>query len=459
MNNNLGKLQKLGKALMTPIAVLPAAGLLLRLGAEDFLDIPLISMAGSAIFDNLAVIFALGVAMGLSSGAGAAALAGGVGYYVFTNVLSTINEEINMGVAAGILAGIIAAKLYEKYKDIKLPDYLGFFGGRRFVPIITSVVMIIAGIIFGFIWPPIQNVIHAIGQWAIGAGAIGVAVYGFLNRLLIPLGLHHVMNSFIWFGFGEFVDAAGKVVTGDIHRFFAGDPTAGMFQTGFFPIMMFGLPAACIAMIHEAKPSQRKAISGVLMSAALTSFLTGITEPIEFIFMFLAPVLYVIHAILTGISLAVTHLLGIRDGFSFSAGLVDYVLNFGIAEKPLLLIPIGLIFGIIYYIVFRYFIRKYDLATPGRIEGEITATNETKEVEITDEAANILAALGGKQNINALDACITRLRLQVSDTSKVDEEALKRAGALSVIDLGGGNMQVVVGTKAELISEEIKKIL
>jgi PTS system N-acetylglucosamine-specific IIC component len=279
MKNALGNLQKLGKALMMPVAVLPAAALLLRLGAPDVFNVPVIMAAGGAIFDNLPLIFALGVSMGLAGGAGAAALAGGVGYYVLTKVAVTMNKDINMGVLGGIIAGIVAASLYNKYKDTKLPDYLGFFGGRRFVPIITSVAALILGIVFGFVWPPIQKVIYAAGEWAIGAGALGVAVYGFLNRLLIPFGLHHVINSLVWFVFGEFTNSAGKVVTGDLNRFFAGDPSAGIFMTGFFPIMMFGLPAACIAMLHEAKESQRRAVSGVLISAALTSFLTGITEP------------------------------------------------------------------------------------------------------------------------------------------------------------------------------------
>jgi PTS system N-acetylglucosamine-specific IIC component len=457
MKGILGSLQKLGKALMMPIAVMPAAALLLRLGAEDVLNIPVVMAGGAAIFDNLPLIFALGVSMGLAGGAGAAALAGGVGYYVLINVLKAINQEINMGVLGGIITGIVAAQLYNKYKDIKLPDFLGFFGGRRFVPIVTSATMLILGIILGFVWPPIQKAIYAAGEWIIGAGVLGVFVFGVLNRLLIPFGLHHVINSLVWFVFGEYTNAAGKVVTGDLHRFFAGDPTAGIFMTGFFPVFLFGLPAACLAMLHEAKDSQKKAVSGVLLSAALTSFLTGITEPIEFSFMFLAPVLYAIHAILTGISLALTYALGIRHGFGFSAGLIDYVLNYGLATKPILLIPIGLVYGAIYYAIFRYIIRKYDLPTPGRIEGEATETKTAAKA--SERAERILEGLGGKANIRSLDACITRLRLTVKDEKAVNEELLKKAGATGVMRLGGGNLQVVVGTEAELIAEEIKKML
>lgn len=458
MKNQLGNLQKLGRALMAPVAVLPAAALLMRLGAADVLNIPIVAAAGNAIFDNLPLIFALGVSMGLASGAGAAALAGGVGYHVLIKVLGTMNPDINMGVLAGIISGAVAASLYNKYKDIKLPDFLGFFGGKRFIPIVTSFTMLILAIIFGFIWPPIQEVIYAAGEWAIQAGALGVGVFGFLNRLLIPFGLHHVINSLVWFIFGEFTDAAGNVVTGDLHRFFAGDPSAGIFMTGFFPVMMFGLPAACLAMLHEAKDSERKAVTGVLLSAALTSFLTGITEPIEFAFMFLAPMLYVIHALLTGISMALTIALGLRHGFGFSAGFIDYVINFKLATQPILLAVIGVAYGILYYVIFRYIIRKYDLPTPGRIEGEVSETVRG-EIKISEKAENILAGLGGPNNINSIDACITRIRLSVNDTSIVNESAIKRAGATAIMKLGGSNLQVVVGTEAELIVEQIKKVL
>ena len=286
-----------------------------------------------------------------------------------------MNPDINMGVLGGIIAGVVAATLYNKYKDIRLPEFLGFFGGKRFIPIVTSFAMLIAGIIFGFIWPPVQAVIYAAGEWIIQAGALGAGVFGFLNRLLIPFGLHHVINSLVWFIFGEFTDAAGQVITGDLHRFFAGDPSAGIFMTGYFPIMMFGLPAACLAMLHESLDSERKAVTGVLLSAALTSFLTGITEPVEFAFMFLAPILYLIHAVLTGIAMALTYVIGLRHGFGFSAGFIDYVINFNLATQPVLLAIIGIVYGVLYYVIFRYFIRKYDLPTPGRIEGEASGVS------------------------------------------------------------------------------------
>lgn len=366
--NFLGSLQKIGRALMTPVAVLPAAALLLRFGQPDLLNIPAIAKAGGAIFDNLPLLFAIGVAIGLAAEAGVAGLSAMVGYFVFTNVMVTMNKDINMGVLAGILTGAVAAILYNRYHTVKLPPYLAFFGGRRFVPIITALAALILGLIFGVIWPPVQQGIHAVGNWIVGAGVVGVFVFGVLNRLLLPLGLHHIINSLVWFVFGTFTKPGGTAVTGDLNRFFAGDPTAGNFMAGWFPVMMFGLVGVALAMYHEAKPSQRKAVGGLLFSAALTSFLTGITEPLEFLFMFLAPVLYVVHALLSGLSMAVVTALGIKHGFGFSAGLIDYVLNFNLATKPLLLIPVGLAAFVVYYLIFRLVIRAMNLATPGRVE-------------------------------------------------------------------------------------------
>ncbi|HLR34741.1 MAG TPA: N-acetylglucosamine-specific PTS transporter subunit IIBC [Tissierellales bacterium] len=457
MKNILGKLQKLGKALMLPVAVLPVAGLLLRLGQDDLLNVPFISAAGDAIIEQLPLLFAIGVAVGLSfDNAGAAGLAGAVGYFVITEGTGAINEDINMGVLAGIIAGVIAGSLYNKYHDIKLPDWLGFFGGRRFVPIITSFVCIVLALIFGYIWPPIQNGIDAVAAWTIGAGAIGVFVFGFLNRLLIPLGLHHVLNNIVWFLFGEYNGAQG-----DIARFFAGDPEAGIFQAGFYPIMMFGLAAAALAMYKTAKPENRKKVSGALFSLAFTSFLTGITEPIEFMFMFLAPSLYVIHALLSGLSLAIVYSLGIRHGFTFSAGAIDYFMNMKFATKGWLLIPIGLVFGLIYYLVFVYIIKKKDLPTPGRMDDE---GGEDLDVIIGEQGIDNLAiayvdALGGAKNIENLDSCITRLRISVNDSGIVDEDVLKGLGASGVIKPSKRNLQVIIGTKAEFLADEINKYL
>lgn len=456
MSNAFGKLQKLGKALMLPVAVMPVAALMLRLGADDVFNIPFIMKAGAAVFDNLAILFAIGIAIGLAkNNNGAAGLAGAVAYFVLTMGATTINETINMGVLAGIIAGITAGICYNRFHNTKLPEFLGFFGGRRFVPIITSFVSIVLALIFGYVWPPIQSVLDAIGNWIIDAGVVGVSLYGFLNRLLIPTGLHHVINNIIWFVFGEFNGA-----TGDLHRFFAGDPNAGIFMAGFFPMMMFGLPAAALAMIKTAKKENRKAVTGALLGVAFTSFLTGITEPIEFMFMFLAPVLYITHAALTGISLGVCYLLGIKHGFGFSAGAIDYFLNMNLATNGWLIIPVGLVFGIIYYFLFVIIIEKMNLPTPGRLDEEAGNAEEIiADKGLSGLAREYIEKLGGKDNILELDACITRLRLTVADSSIIKDEELKALGATGVLRPNKRNLQVVVGTKAELIVDEIKKFM
>lgn len=366
-DNKFAGIQQLGRALMLPIAVLPVAGLLLRLGQPDLLNIKMMAQAGDAIFGNLALIFAIGVAVGFAKdNNGTSGLAGAIGYLVITAVLKVIDEKINMGVLSGILSGLVAGALYNRYKDIKLPSYLAFFGGKRFVPIVTGFSMLLLGAVLGYVWMPVQTGIDSVGRWLIGAGEIGVFAYGVLNRVLIVTGLHHILNTIVWFQVGDFASAAGKVVHGDLTRFFAGDKTAGMFMSGFFPVMMFGLPAACLAMYRTAKPENKQAVGGLLFSMALTAMLTGVTEPVEFAFMFLAPALYAIHAVLTGLAMALMHALNIKLGFGFSAGLFDYLLNFGLSTKPLLLIPVGIGYFALYYVLFVFFIKKFDLKTPGR---------------------------------------------------------------------------------------------
>ncbi len=453
--------QQLGRALMLPIAVLPVAGLLLRLGQPDLMGIPVMAQAGDAIFGNLALLFAIGVAVGFAKdNNGASGLAGAIGYLVLTAVLKVIDAKINMGVLAGITAGISAGLLYNRYKDIALPSYLAFFGGRRFVPIVTGFAMLLAGVVLGYIWPPIQQGIDAVGHWVIGAGEFGLFVYGVLNRILIVTGLHHIINTFAWFQLGDFTDAASKVVHGDLTRFFAGDKTAGMFMSGFFPVMMFGLPAACLAMYRAARPENKAAVGGVLLSMGLTAALTGVTEPVEFAFMFLAPALYAIHAVLTGISMALMHTLGVKLGFGFSAGLFDYVLNFGIAQKPLLLIPIGLAYFAVYYVLFTFFIKKFNLMTMGREE---VAAGSSAAASLggkgSDRARGFIGALGGAANLKSVDACTTRLRLQVVSNDAVDEAALKALGSRGMIKPAAGSVQVVLGPEAELVADEIRAAL
>jgi N-acetylglucosamine PTS system EIICBA or EIICB component len=464
------KVQRLGRALMLPIAVLPVAGLLLRLGQPDVFNIKMIADAGGAIFDNLPLLFAIGVAVGFAKdNNGVAALAGAIGYLVEIAVMKDINDKLNMGVLSGIVAGIVAGMLYNRYKDIKLPDYLAFFGGKRFVPIVTGVVCLVLGIVFGYAWGPVQSAIDSAGHWLTTAGAIGAFVFGLLNRLLLVTGLHHILNSLAWFVFGSFTPPNGAAVTGDLHRFFAGDPSAGTFMTGFFPVMMFGLPAACLAMFHEAPKERRAMVGGLLFSMALTSFLTGVTEPIEFSFMFLAPVLYAIHAVLTGLALAVCSALGIHLGFTFSAGAIDYALNYGLSTKGWEAIPIGLAYAVIYYGLFRFFIRKFNMATPGRepenvdaaqagssaVEGGYAAPAAVAGAGLT-RAQRYIAALGGAGNLTVVDACTTRLRLSVVDSEKVSDGELKAIGARGVLKRGSTNVQVIIGPEADIIADEIR---
>jgi N-acetylglucosamine PTS system EIICBA or EIICB component len=468
--NPFAKMQRLGRALMLPIAVLPVAGLLLRLGQPDVFNIKMIADAGDAIFTNLPLLFAIGVAVGFAKdNNGTAGLAGAIGYLIEIAVMKDINDKLNMGVLSGILAGCVAGYLYNRYKDIKLPEYLAFFGGKRFVPIITGVTCLILGILLGYIWAPVQAAIDAAGGWLTGAGALGVFVFGVLNRILLVTGLHHIINSLAWFVFGSFTPpGGGAAVTGDLHRFFAGDKTAGGFMTGFFPIMMFGLPAACLAMFHEAPKERRALVGGLLFSMALTAFLTGVTEPIEYTFMFLAPVLYAIHALLTGLSLAICSALGIHLGFTFSAGAIDYVLNYGLSQRGWLAIPIGLVYGLVYYGLFRFFIRKFNMATPGRepatTDAEVESYDSTGFVSPTagatvPRAVRYIAALGGASNLTNVDACTTRLRLSVVDPEKVSEPELKAIGARGVLKRGATSVQVIIGPEADLISDEIRSEL
>ncbi|MDQ4037626.1 MAG: PTS transporter subunit EIIC [Actinomycetota bacterium] len=394
----LAGLQRLGRSLMLPIAALPAAALLLRLGQPDLLGeeglgqfadwlLPVaavVGAAGGAIFSNLPLIFAVGVAIGLARKSdGSTALAAVIGYVVLEGVFEAmapyvngapsedalaegaVQEPINYGVLGGILIGVLAARLWQRYYRVKLPDYLAFFGGRRFVPIITAFAAIVLGVVMALLYPLFDYLLTNLGEALTGSAVVGGGLFGFFNRLLIPLGVHHILNSLLWFQVGEYEDTQG-----DLTRFFAGDPEAGIFMTGFFPIMMFALPAAALAIAHTARPRQKKAVLGIMSAAALTSFVTGITEPIEFAFLFVAWPLYLIHALLTGVSMALVNGLDIHHGFGFSAGAIDYVLNFGIAQKPLLLIPIGLAFAVLYYFLFRWVIVKWNLRTTGREEDD-----------------------------------------------------------------------------------------
>jgi PTS system N-acetylglucosamine-specific IIC component len=473
MKSLIESLQALGRALMLPIAVLPAAGLLLRLGQPDLLDIAFVAAAGNAVFANLGLLFAAGVAVGLArENHGAAGLAGIVCYLVAAagaKMLLTVPPETfsglpqsahgmagtafrdaalaRLGVPLGIASGMISGALYNRFHAIRLPDYLAFFGGRRFVPIASGFAALGLAVLLGYGYPSIQSGMDAVSHAVLESGGIGLFIYGVLNRLLIVTGLHHIINNLAWFILGEYHGA-----TGDLNRFFAGDPSAGKFMSGFFPVMMFGLPAACLAMYQAARPERRKAVGGLLGSMALTAFLTGITEPIEFSFMFLAPVLYVIHSLLTGLSMTLMDLLGVHLGFGFSAGLFDYVINFNKSSRPLLLLPVGALYFALYYGVFRYAIARFDLKTIGRGDEAAAAT----AADASTRGAQFARALGGAANLKTVDACTTRLRLTVHEAARIDEAALTALGARGVIKPSANAVQVVLGPIADQVASEIR---
>ncbi|WP_225831768.1 PTS transporter subunit EIIC [Streptomyces sp. NK08204] len=383
-------LQKVGRSLQLPIAVLPAAGIMVRLGHDDIFGkdglgwdkvATVFNAAGGAITGNLPILFCIGVAIGFAKKAdGSTALAALVGFLVYSKVLQAFpltGEHIDHGqivaatyndpgVLGGIIMGLLSAVMWQRYHRTRLVDWLGFFNGRRLVPILMAFVGTLVGVFFTLVWEPVGDSITHFGKWMTGLGAGGSALFGLVNRGLIPIGMHQFVNTVAWFQLGTYKDAAGQVFNGDYNRFLHGDPSAGMFMSGFFPIMMFGLPAAALAIAHCARPERRKAVLGMMISLALTSFVTGVTEPIEFSFMFIAPALYAIHAALTAASMAVTWALGVHAGFNFSAGAIDYVLNWNLATKPWLIIPIGLVFAAVYYALFRFAILRFDLKTPGR---------------------------------------------------------------------------------------------
>ncbi|MFE9533614.1 PTS transporter subunit EIIC [Streptomyces sp. NPDC006691] len=403
-------LQRIGRSLMLPVATLPAAALLVRLGGPDLLgreNFPelirklgiVLAAGGQTVFDYLPLLFAIGVAIGFAKKAdGSTALAAAVGYLVFKAVLASEafpkgvdGKPLDAKVFGGIVMGLIAALLYQRFSRTKLPEWLGFFGGRRLVPILCAFAGVGTGIVFGVIWPTVGGWFYHFGEWLVGTGAWGAGIFGLVVRALIPIGMHHFFSVFPWFDAGTYVNPqTGAEVHGDIARFLAGDPTAGQFMTGGFPIYMFALPAAALAIAHTARPENRTMVKGMMISVALTSFVTGVTEPIEFSFMFVAPLLYAIHAVLFGVSMAVCYALGIRDGFGFSSGAIDYVVNYGIATKPWLLIPIGLAFAALYYVIFRFAIVRFNLPTPGRepVEDEATEAGGTSTGISTDAPAD-----------------------------------------------------------------------
>lgn len=493
-----GVLQRIGKALMLPVALLPAAGLLLAFGnmlrnpaflqnapflaSSGFqLFASVMENAGDIIFGNLSLIFAVGVAVGLSDGEGVAGLAAIVGFLILNVTMGTfVGVTLDMtkdpmyalvmgiptlqtGVFSGIIIGVLASFLYKKFYNIQLPPYLGFFAGKRFVPIVTAVAALLLGILMTFIWPPIQSGLFAFSKSMIDANRnLSAFLFGIIERALIPFGLHHIWYNPFWYQFGEYIDKAGNLIIGDQNIFFSQlkdgvNFTAGTFMTGKFPVMMFGLPAAALAIYQEAKPENKKVVSGIMVSGALTSFLTGITEPLEFSFLFVAPILFGIHCILAGCSFLVMNLLNVKIGMTFSGGIIDFIL-FGVIPNRTpwyLVIVVGLVLAVIYYFLFRTAIRLFNLKTPGREDNkeDLVSTDLVDDLPI-----KVLEALGGKENINNLDACITRLRVIVKDNEKVNKEELKRLGAAGVMEVGN-NIQAIFGPKSDTLKSQIKDVM
>lgn len=482
-------LQNLGRSLMLPVAVLPAAAILMGIGNwilnfnEGSVIANFLTSGGNAILGNLGILFAVGVAIGMSKEQdGAAGLSGLVAWLVATTVLSVsgvaglqgieesaVNPAFGniSNVFIGILSGIVASIMYNRFSNVRLPDALAFFSGKRLVPIMSAASMMVVSAVLFFVWPIVYNGLVSFGEAIIGLEAVGAGIYGFLNRLLIPTGLHHALNSVFWF------DVAG---INDIANFWASEGEKGItgrYQAGFYPIMMFGLPAAALAMYHTAKTKRKKQAASLLMAAAFASFFTGVTEALEFSFMFLAPVLFVVHAALTGLSLFVAALFEWTAGFSFSAGFVDYTLSLAvpIANQPYMLLVQGLVFAVIYYFLFRFLIVKFDLKTPGReadepgegaIEESYEADDETPDAGEKDETAvmaeKIYEGLGGDENVRTVDNCVSRLRLEVEDMDKVDQDKIKKTGVPGINVVSKHNIQVVVGTQVQFVADEIRKI-
>ncbi|MBL8251530.1 MAG: PTS glucose transporter subunit IIBC [Candidatus Competibacter sp.] len=470
-------LQKIGKALMLPVSVLPVAGILLGIGSAHFAIFPdlvsnVMAQSGGAIFGIMAIMFAIGVALGLTNNDGVSALAAVVGYVVLLATLGVMAKvlgvptkdvmgmaSVDTGVFGGIVIGGIAAALFNRYYRINLPPYLGFFSGKRFVPIVTAFAAIALGILLSFVWPPIGAGIKGFSKWAAESNpALAFSIYGIIERLLIPFGLHHIWNVPFFFEVGSYLDpTTGKTITGEIQRYIAGDPTAGNMAGGYL-FKMWGLPAAAIAIWHSARPENRAKVGGIMLSGALTAWLTGITEPIEFSFMFVAPVLYAIHALLAGVAYFLCIELGVKHGMTFSHGAIDYVVLYAKSTNGWWLIPIGLIWAAVYYTVFRFVIAKFDLKTPGREPEEAVTSSEATADIAHGFTKQLVLAFGGRSNIKGLDACITRLRVELNDMSKANPDKLKALGAAGVVIVGKG-MQAIFGTRSENLKTDMEEYL
>jgi len=462
-------LQNLGRAMLLPVAAMPLAGLIMRLAAPDMLNIPIIGAAGNAVFGNLDILFAIGVTIGFAKtkDKGIPALTGFLAIITLKQGLEIIDKNVSMGIFGGIISGLVAAWTYNHFKNQKLPMVFSYFGGEKFPLTMVMVFQTISAFIFGYLWPIIQSGIDQFAKLLVDMGALGVGIFMFLNRLLIPFGLHHVMNTYVYYDMGKYTAPNGQVFRGEITRFINGDPKAGLFLSGFFVIMMFGVPAICLAIYNAAYKDNKEMTKGIMGSGATTSFVAGITEPVEFTFMFISPMLYVIHAFYAGLAGVVCYLLNIRIGFTFGSSIIDYLINFKIATNPILILPVGVAFFALYYFTFYYVIKWKSIPTLGREEnvdyGEEASADEenlamgSKNYEYT--AKKMLQAFGGKENIADAYSCNTRLRVEVKDPSVVDEQKIKQMGVSGIIKPTEQNFQVVIGLEVTYIMAEFGKLL
>lgn len=469
MGNFKMNVQKLGRAMLIPVSAMPFAGIIMRIAADDMLGIPFLAAAGNAVFSNLDILFAIGVVLGFAKtkDKGIAVLTGVLAIMTLREGLGIINPDVNMGIFGGILSGSVASWTYNRFKNQKLPQVFAFFAGERFPLTMVMLFQTFVAVIFGYIWPFVQSGIDAFAHTWVGMGALGVGLFAFLNRLLIPFGLHHVINSYIYFDLGTYENATGEIIRGEIPRFLSGDPTAGLFLSGFFVVMMFGIPGICLAIYRAAYKENREKVKGAMGSGAFTSFLTNITEPVEFSFMFISPVLYVIHSLYAGLAAIVCYLLNIRIGFSFGASIVDYVINFNIATNPLLIVPVGIAFFALYYFTFYYLIKKKNIKTLGR-EDELQFSEEVSEEEKEFSLASknydymakkLVQAFGGADNIEDAYNCVTRLRVTVKDPSLVDQDRIKLIGAKGIVQPADNHFQVIIGPDVTNLMPEFNKYL
>ncbi|MCI2047339.1 MAG: PTS transporter subunit EIIC [Faecalibacterium sp.] len=462
-------LSKLGRAMLIPIVAMPAVGILGRLGAADMLNIPLMETASNAITGNLDMLFAFGACLAFAKSKdktypmiGAAA-----GLFAFKACLTSLNPDIGMGVFAGIVVGTLAAILYNYSREWKTPEMFSFFTGDRFIIVLAPICAIPLALLFNLVWPPIQNGLDSLAMWLASSGVVGIFLFGFLNRALIPVGLHHVINSYLWFQMGSFTTAAGEVVTGDIPRFLAGDPTAGVFMTGLYPVFLFGLPGACFAMYKAAKKEKKAETKSLMISGAATTFVAGITEPVEFMFEFVSPKLYLLHCLYSGLGGAIFYFMNVRLGISYNVDIIDYVLNFNLGSNAIWILPVGILFFFLYYFSFKWVIEHDNIKTPGRTDDDTTTAEITEDeknfamnaTNIPYLAKKLIENLGGKGNVVSVENCITRLRIEVKDGTAINEEKIRQTGVKGLVKLTDTNIQIVIGKDVQAVKDAMNDLL